>query len=195
MAGDLISRSRFLGTAFATSLAASLRAEQLQLALRGQNLFVGAPSLDILRGPALDRLKNGAAVPFDFHLYLWAGSRSTLRRRTFERFVVSYDLWEERFSVTGLRNPRPSASNLTPRAVPAWCLEHISLHPVDLPADTSIWVRLDVRAADPKQPDDSVVDDTGLSLTYLIDLLSKPSRNEPNRWTLDAGPVRISSLR
>jgi hypothetical protein len=73
-------------------------------------------------------------------------------------------------------------------------LDHISLHPVDLPGDTQIWVRLEVRAAEPKE-DESLVDDAGLSLNYLIDLLSKPSRKESNRWTLEAGPVRMASLR
>jgi hypothetical protein len=154
---------------------------------------VAAPSLNILQGAALDRLKNGGAVPFDFNLYLWAGSRGNLRRRAFERFVVSYDLWEERFSVTGLRNPRPSASNLSAAATPAWCLDHISLHPVDLPADTQIWVRLEVRAAEAKEGE-GLVDDAGLSLNYLIDLLSKPSRKELSRWTLETGPVRMASL-
>ena len=194
MAGDPISRSRFLSTVFASAFLPAARPEQLQPSLRRQNLFVTAPSLDILSGSALDRLKNGSTVPFDFHLALWAGSRSNLRRAAFERFVVSYDLWEERFSVTGLRNPRPSASNLAAAAVPAWCLEHISLHKVDLADDTQVWVQLDVRAADPKDRE-GLLDDAGVSLKYLIDLLSKPSRNEPNRWTLEGGPFRVSAIR
>ena len=194
MAGDPISRSRFLSTVFASAFVQAARAEQLQASLRQQNLFVIAPKLEILSGSVLDRLKNGSTVPFDFHLALWAGTRGNLRRRAFERFVVSYDLWEERFSVTGLRNPRPSASNLSPAAVPAWCLEHISLHKVDLPDDTQVWVQLDVRAADPKDRE-GLLDDSGLTLAYLIDLLSKPSRKEPNRWTVEGGPFRISSIR
>ena len=193
MAGDPITRSRFLTTILASVILPPARAEQLQLSLRGQNLFVAAPSLDLLRPPVLERLKNGSTVAFDFHLGLWSGSRSNFRRGAFERFVVSYDLWEERFSVTGLRNPRPSASNLAPNALAPWCLEHISLHPVELRDDTPVWVRLDVRAADPKN--DDPLDEDGLAISYLIDLLSKPSRKEPNRWSLETGPVRVSSIR
>jgi hypothetical protein len=194
MHGAPISRSRFLATALASGLLPAIRAEQLELRRRDDRLFIAAPGLDLLRGPVLDRLRNGATVPFDFHLSLWAGSRSQLRRGAFERFVVSYDLWEERFAVTGLRNPRPSASNLTAAAVPAWCLEHVPLHPVELPADMQVWVRLDVRAGDPKRENPALLDESGLSLTYLIDLLSRPSRREPNRWTLETGPVRFASI-
>jgi hypothetical protein len=195
MAGDPITRSRFLTTVLASVILPPARAEQLQLSLRGQNLFVAAPTLDLLRAPILERLKNGSTVAFDFHLGLWAGSRSNFRRGAFERFVVSYDLWEERFSVTGLRNPRPSASNLVPKALAPWCLEHVSLHPIDLRDDTPVWVRLDVRASDPKKDDDRPLDGDGLTIGYLIDLLSRPSRKEPNRWALETGPVRVSSIR
>jgi hypothetical protein len=187
-----VTRGQFLKGLLASSVLPAASAELLNLRRRGDHLFVSAPRLELLRGPLMDRLRNGSTVPFDFHLALWTGMRSQLRRRAFERFVVSYDLWEERFSVTGLRSPRPSASNLSASAVPAWCLDHISLHPVELPGDTPVWVRLDVRAVEAREA--RLVDEDGLSLTSLIDLLSRPSRREPNRWTLETGPVSFSTI-
>jgi hypothetical protein len=169
-------------------------AEQVNLRLRENRLYVAVPSFNPLRGALLDRLKNGNTVPFDFHLALWVNSRSQLHRRAFDRFIVSYDLWEERFSVTGLGSPRPSASNLTPEGVPAWCLDHVSLRPVDLPDDSQVWIKLDVHAAGPKDSSDVLVDETGLNLKYLIDLLARPSRGEANRWSFETGPVRIGSI-
>ena len=67
---------------------------------------VTAPSLHFLTGKSLSRLHDGAAVPFDFQLIITAGSKNNVVARSLERFTVSYDVWEEKFSVVRVRDFR-----------------------------------------------------------------------------------------
>jgi hypothetical protein len=166
----------------------------LSVSLDGDTLLVSAPKLPLIEGPILTRLKNGNSVAFDFHLALWTGARDNIRRRSFERFVVSYDLWEEKFAVEGLRKPRAHATRLAPDAVGPWCLKQISIPKVDFATDEALWVRLDVRAVDPRQ-DAELFDSNGVSVMNLIDILSRPARNAANRWTIESGALRASAIR
>jgi len=176
---------------FVTTLPAG---DGLTVHLRNNDISVSAARLEVIRDPVLTRLKSGSSVAFDFHLALWSGTRSNLRRRAFERFVVSYDLWEEKYAVTGLRKPRISATRLSPEAVGPWCLQQIKLANIDLTRDERVWVRLDVRAVDPKQDADLFGAD-GVSLVNLIELLSRPAKRDNLRWTLESGALRVSELK
>ena len=51
-------------------------------------------------GDPLEKLKDGASVVFLSQLSLFTESRSNAYRRIPDRLVVSYDLWEEKFTVT-----------------------------------------------------------------------------------------------
>ena len=93
-------------------------------------------------------------------------------RRGFERFVVSYDLWEEKFSATRMRTARTSASHLTAEAAESWCLDHLSVPAGGLTTDKPVYVRLDVRAQEPKERR-PVDEDEGISLARLIDIFSR----------------------
>ncbi|MFN7922731.1 MAG: hypothetical protein U0Q16_21680 [Bryobacteraceae bacterium] len=172
---------------------AFLWADALGLRLRGDQLFVSVARMDLLREPITAKLKSGQAVAFDFHLALWVGSRSSPRRRAFERFVVSYDLWEERYAVSTLRKPKSSAAGLTPRGVEQWCLERIVVPSVDLGGASTVWAKLDVRAVDPER-DAELFTREGLSLTTLIDLVSRTNRSEEQHWSFDSGAVPASLL-
>ena len=86
----------------------------------GDDIHIAAPQLHFLSGKALERLKNGAAVGFLSQLTLSTDGNKTIYRRRPERFVVSYDLWEERFSVVTMGSARRSASHLTAAGAEAW---------------------------------------------------------------------------
>lgn len=186
-------RTWWLVAAAAAAIPAALWADALRVRLDADQLRFAAPSLNFLTGRPLERLKNGAGVHFDLHLTLWADSRSTVRHRAAERFTLSYDLWEEKFSVAHWRNPRSSASHLTPAAAQSWCLDRLSLPASDLPPGRNFWVRLEVRAADPAEP--PMLEGSILNLTQLIELLSRPGRAGQNRWSAEAGPLRIEDLK
>jgi hypothetical protein len=184
----------FLSAMPVLALVPALNADSLTAKWRGDQIFVSAAGLDLVREPLFGRLLNGGTVAYDFHLALWVGNKATVRRRAFERFVVSYDLWEEKFAVTGLRNPKVAARNLGARAVGTWCLEHVALQVSDLKPADKLWVRLEVRAVDTRR-EPSLLEPDGVNVVNLVGLLSRPARPGEQRWSLESGQLLASEMR
>jgi hypothetical protein len=115
--------------------------------------------------------------------------------RAFERFTVSYDVWEERFSVVRLRDFRKSASNLSANAAEAWCLENILARAAALPSDRQLWARLEVRSAEPKEPSSFPYADPGISITTLIGIFSRPPWPAQDHWAFDSAAFRLADLK
>jgi hypothetical protein len=178
----------------ASSLCLGLWAEELFLRSTGDSIHISAPKLHFLTGRPLERLKNGNAVTYDFQLSILSESRIPLLPRTFERFVFSYDLWEERFSVSRTRNPQSRASHLTASAAEAWAIDNISFSPRGVPPNQPIFLKLEIRAADPK--DERLLnDDSGVSLSALIEIFSRASKaHEAQYWKLETGPVQLQNI-
>ena len=99
--------------AFFSGLAFAMFAEELILTTHESRLEFAAPRVHFLVGKPLERLRNALEVPFDFKITLWSGTRNHKLREAQDRFVVSYDLFEETFSVTKLVTPRRTARHLT----------------------------------------------------------------------------------
>jgi hypothetical protein len=183
----------------------ALSAQELSLRWRDNELHIVAPRVHFLAGKSLTTLKNGVAVPFDFQLTLWSGNRSVVFDRVLQRFVLSYDLWEEKFAIakqrgfamrsdTRTNEVRRSASGLSADAAEAWCMDSISLSTVGLAENQPIWVKLDIRGAEPKEGS-PVFGESGLSIASLIELFSRPARASEQRWSLEAGPFRLDELK
>jgi hypothetical protein len=191
---------------FFTGFVLAMFANELALHRREQELHIRAPNLHFLNGASLDRLKNGAAVPFDFHLSLAVDSSSNLYDRAVERFVISYDLWEEKYSVTklwgsssmrgssrrGMRERR-SVSHLSATAAESWCIDNIAVSTSGLDPNRRMWVRLEVRSSDPRDMP-PIIGESGISISRLIELFSHPPRSGQQRWTLQTGPIRLADL-
>ena len=124
---------------------------RLLLSWHDNRLEFSAPRVHFLTGKPLDRLHNAADVPFDFQITLWSDTHSHLFNRTAARFVVSYDVWEETFSVMKLQTPRKMASHLTDRAAEAWCLSQLPVDVAGLDDAQKFWARLEIRAQDGKE--------------------------------------------
>lgn len=168
-------------------------AEELEVRLNSDRLKVAAPSLDFLSGKPLERLKNGASVLFHFQLSLLSENKLVMLERAAERFVVSYDLWEETFSVARSGTARPVVSHLQPQAARAWCLDNLSAPTARLARDARFWVRLEVRVGGaPDTP--PVMSEPGLSLTGLVEVFSRKARAQMPAWSLERGPLSISQL-
>jgi hypothetical protein len=172
------------------------------LCVTGQNLLLrssdhqirlAAPNFRFINGKALERLQNGLAVPFDIQVSVYGENRSVLWK-DFERFTLSYDLWEERFSVTRLRSQRSSASHLTAQQAEAWCLDRFAIPQANLPADRTVHFRVDVFAREPRSSGDSGREEP-LSLGTLIDLLSRPAKPQHLAHSrVESGPVRVGEI-
>lgn len=186
--------------AFLSGFALAMLAEDLILESRDNRLEFSAPRLHFLSGKPLERLRNAAEVPFDFQITLWAGDHSHVARSAVDRFVVSYDLWEETFSVQKTQIPRKSGSHFRASAAEAWCLEQMSMDVSGIPSSQPLWARLEVRAQEAPR-DGSLpfgrgnITDSGISLNSLIEIFSRPPPSPQARFVMDAGPITLDALR
>ena len=186
--------------AFLSGLAFAMAAEELILSTQEESrLEFSAPRVHFLVGKPLERLRNAAEVPFAFKITLWSGTRSHLLREVPARFVVSYDLWEEKFSVTNLVTPRRTARHLTNLAAEAWCLKEMSTDISGVRPDEPLWARLEIRAEEVKEAGlpfgRGSITDSGISLTPLIEIFSRPAATTQPHWNIEAGPVTLDELR
>jgi len=189
----------WLVLAFLSGFAAAMWAEELILNWRDNHLEFSAPRVHFLTGKPLDRLRNAEPVPFDLQITLWSGNRSHIFQRIAQEFVVSYDLWEEKFSVTKLQTPRKTASHLAAPAAEAWCLEQMPMDLNGLAGSETFWARLEIRARDEKDgaplfPRGSI-SDSGISLASLIEIFSRPPQAQQSHWSIEAGPLTLDELK
>jgi hypothetical protein len=153
---------------------------------------VTAPSLHFLTGKSLSRLHDGAAVPFDFQLIITAGSTNNVVARSLERFMVSYDVWEEKFSVVRVRDFRKSGMRLSANSAESWCLDNLFVPAASLPAGQQLWAHLEIRTVESREP---LPAESGINLAALIEIFSRPSRPQQDRWSLESAPFQLASLK
>jgi hypothetical protein len=169
-------------------------APSLDARLDGERLHVAAAGFSFLTGKTIERLKNGASAGFAAQLSLSAEAGGPVIRRGIERFVVSYDLWEEKFSAVRLGAIRRAISRTTAAGVEAFCVEGLSLDAAGYARDRPFWLRLEIRAEDPREQG-AVVGEPGINLTRLIEIFSRPARGQQGHWTLERGPLRLADLK
>ncbi len=156
------------------------------------DIRVTAPSLHFLTGKSLSRLHDGVAVPFDFQLIIASGSKNNVVAQSLERFTVSYDVWEEKFSVVRVRDLRRSGMRLSAASAESWCLENIVIPAAGLPPGQPLRARLEIRSAEPKEP---LAGTSGINLATLIDIFSRPSRPQQDRWSVESAPFQLADLK
>ncbi len=171
----------------------SVSGEDLLPRYHDGSLQVSARRLHFITGRTLERLRNGISVPFDFQLTISAGTKSNALARAFERFVVSYDLWEEKFSVVRLRD-RKSSQRLSATQAESWCLDNVSVPEAGIRNGENLWARLEIRSAETREQTAASGGD-GISLTTLIEIFSRPVRAQQERWALETGPFRLAELK
>jgi hypothetical protein len=111
------------------------------------------------------------------------------------RFVVSYDIFEEKFAINRLEpNPR-SITHLSQAAAEVWCLDSIALSTTRLTPEQSFWLVLDYRAEEPKLSGGEGSNSTDTLIGQLIDIFGRKSQRQETRGSMTAGPLRIAELR
>jgi hypothetical protein len=159
----------------------------------GGEIHVTAPTLHFLTGKSLSRLHDGAAVPFDFQLTIVAaGSKNNVVARALERFTISYDVWEEKFSVVRERDFRRSSMRLSAASAESWCLDNVVIPASALPAGQQLAARLEIRSAESKEP---LAASSGINLATLIEIFSRPSRPQQDRWSVESAPFQLADLK
>lgn len=181
---------------YAGLCSSGLRAQDMAVRLDGDYLRVSLPHIDFLKGTPLERLQNGGSVAFLGSLSI-STSPTSMRplAKTVARFALSYDIWEERFSVTKIgSDSRRSVSHLSAQATENWCLDNLGIDRSQLPADKPFYVNLELRVEDPKDQV-SIIGDPGISIARLIEILGRPSRGAQPRWLKSSGPFRLDDLK
>ena len=189
----------WLALAFFAGFALAMWAEDLILDWHDNRLEFAAPRVHFLAGKPLEKLQNAAEVPFAFQITLWSGNHSHVFKRTTQRFVVSYDVWEEKFSVTKQETPAKTVAHLTDRAAEAWCLTQMPVDVAGLGDTEPLWARLDIRAQDGKETAPLFgrgnISDSGISLTSLVEIFSRPADSGQAHFTLDTGPFTLDEVK
>jgi hypothetical protein len=173
---------------------APARAQSLLLERRGDHLHIAAPQLHFLSESATQKLRNGSTVTYVLTLTV---AQEHSRKPVFflqKRFVVSFDLWEEKYSVVqrGLENH--SASRMNTAAAEAWCFENMPI-PVSFVLERQpFMVRLEC-SMDSGEEKEAGENHSSLTLAGLIDIFSRKRQEEPSRWEAIAGPLRLEELK
>lgn len=191
-------RSIALGCIALAAIAVTFNPPQLLVRLDGDSLHVSAPQLNFISGKPLERLKDGVSVAFLGQLTISSTPNAVVAdARSVARFALSYDIWEERFSVARMGDRldnRRTVSHLSAKAAESWCLDNLSIDRALLPADRPFYVQLDLRTEDPRDQL-GIVGEPGINLTRLIEIFSRPAKSAQQRWLLNNGPFRLTDLR
>jgi len=188
----------WLVAAFVSGFGLAMWAEDLALSWRNNYLEFSAQHMHFLTGKSLERLQHGAQVPFDFKISLYSGTKSHLFSQLAERFLVSYDVWGEQFSVVKTQSPMNRVTHLDAADAEAWCLKQMPMNSAGLDEKEKFWARVEVRVpaertANPFGRDS--ISESGINLTGLIDLFSRPPASAQPHWTLDTGPLTLEEVK
>jgi len=169
-----------------------LSAQSVTIRAGADTLHVRAPGFGVIKGATLGRLKNGRTVRFELELAVLPQPGGPAATQIRQGFVLSYDLWEERFAVTKTGPSPRSISHLRADDADAWCLEQLAV-PLSalgrLGRDAPFWIRLEFRIQD---DDPSRADENGgYTLRGLIERLSRRRADDDLRDWLEAGPFRL----
>jgi len=185
-----ISRRSWLLAGITAPLFSARAADSLNVRYDGDVLHVAPPNVHFLAGKPLERLKDGAAVAYVGQLDLLNEARVSVRQQR-TRFVVSYALWEEKFSVTQLGRTPHTVDGLSISATEAWCFESLALSTMGVPADRYFWLRFELRTGGPRDLEEDAA--MGISIKDLIDRLGRRNQAEIHWGPLETR-VRLADL-
>ena len=171
----------------------ALVAQSFDVRVVADTLQLRGSGLGLIEGRVADHLRDGRSVRADFELTLLEKPRGSAIAHGQYGFIVSYDLWEQRFAVTRVGAPPRSISHLTARNAEGWCLESMTLPLATLGRfahDVPFWIRVDYRVLD-RAPAPNPEEDSAFGLRTLIDALSRRRQDEPPGRSLEAGPFRV----
>jgi hypothetical protein len=171
-------------------------AQAVTVSVNGDALHVKAPAFNFMSGEVLRRLKDGRSVRLELELAVRSRPSPDAApvTRVSQAFVLSYDLWEERFAVTHARTPPLSISHLTAGDAETWCLERLTVPTgalASLGKSAALWIRLAYRVPGTDGGVSSDGDGDGFTLRGLIDRLSRRRVAADLRDSIDAGPFRL----
>lgn len=188
-------RTALLAFVLLTPALASVSAQSIAVKLAGGDLHVQAPGFGFIEGPLLNQLREGRSVRVDLELSVLERAGGPTLTQAQYSFALSFDLWEERFAVTRLGTTARSVSHLSAKNAENWCLDAVTIPAAALSRlgrDRPFWIRLAYRVPN-AAPTPGPNGDEGLTLTALIDRLSRRGGDGQLGKSVDAGPFRLSN--
>ena len=188
-----LSRPSSLALLLAAMLAspdARLGSQSITVTSAGGAVRVQAPGFRFITGEPLARLKDGLSVRVELELGVLAGPGESASVGHKQAFVLSYDLWEERFAAAVSGTGARSMSHLTSAAAEAWCVQQLAV-PVDKLGSLRtqpFWIRLESRILNGSA---AGRDDAGLTLRGIIDTLSRRQASDTSH-SAEGGPFKVT---
>jgi hypothetical protein len=161
---------------------------------RDDQLQIVAPRLHFITGQALEKLHNGSTVNYDLALTVSVEDAGSPAFFIKEQFVVSFDLWEEKYSVLQKGSEGRAISHLTAAMTEAWFLENMPIPVRSVPEKKSFVIKL-VCSINEIEEDSGSKSDSGLTLAGLIEVFSRKKREAPLHWEASSGLLRLSELK
>jgi hypothetical protein len=170
------------------------QSQSLMVDRRGDQLQIAAPRLHFLTGKALEKLHNGSTVNYILALTVSAENGRSPVFFIKKRFVVSYDLWEEKYSIVQKGSEGSAISHLSAAMAEAWFLENMPIPMRAVPEKKPFVIKLEC-AINEIEEESEGKSDSGLTLAGLIEVFSRKKREEPLHWEASVGPLRLSELK
>jgi hypothetical protein len=169
---------------------ARLGSQSMTVTTTGGEVRVQAPGFRFIAGDVQARLKDGRVVRVELGLGVMAGSGAAAIAERRQTFVLSYDLWEERFAAAVSGAGSRSMSHLTAAAAEAWCIQQLAVPVSALGSlrSQAFWIRLESRAINGGS---AGRDDDGLTLQGIIEALSRRRSAGEMPHSVEAGPFRV----
>jgi hypothetical protein len=159
----------------------------------GDRLRLSAPRFHFLTGAPLERLHDGRSVTYVFSASLHVVHGQPQGTGLTRQVVFSYDLWEERFAVVRLDDPKVAVSHLTAAAAETWCVDLLTLPVQAAPADGTFVVKLECSLRE--EGAQLAATSSATTFTGLLDLFSRKAREAPPHWEATSLPLRLADLK
>jgi len=178
-----------LTAALIASPHARLESQSMTVTTAGGDVRLQAPGFRFITGEPLARLKDGLPVRVELEISVLAGPGETSSLRQKQTFVLSYDLWEERFAAAVSGTGARSMSHLTAAAAEAWCVQQLAVPVATLGSlrTQPFWIRLESRMLNGTTAAD---DDDGLTLRGMIETLSRRQARDTTH-SAEGGPFKV----
>jgi hypothetical protein len=161
---------------------------------KGDFIHIVAPGLHFLSGKPMEKLRNGSSITYLMTLAAYTGTTRKPVAAMKETFVVSYDLWEERYSVVQSGSGGHSASRLTSASAESWCFENIRIPLRAIPNQRPFMLRFECSVEEDKENADGM-DHSPLTLTGLIEVFGRKKSEAPFHIEAVGGPFRTADLK
>jgi len=172
-----------------TGVRSDVLAQSLNARTSGDRLRVSVEGVRFLSGDALRKLRDGVPVDYVFRLTALTSRVGSVLAKAEYRFVISYDIFEEKFQVSRIRPTPRVLSHLSLAAAEAACVDILELPTQSISSTKPFWLRWEYEAEESKP-----AENTEVSLGGLVEIFSRKAAKEPSRGVVESGPFVLSNL-